>query len=469
MAFSIKRYVKTAGTYFVGNVLSKLIAVFLLPIYTAYLSPSEYGFYDVSLTILNLVTPIAFAQIWDGMYRFAFDSNSQRDKQRVVNCSLVVCLAGILIFSAIYIPLAFVFDDYLSPFMWMYGITLPLQYEFTYIARSYFKNVLFSASGVANALLSALLNIVLICGFGWGIDSIYLSAAFGNLLQIFAISKSLSIISKFNRFDLDRKLIVKMVSFSIPLCLSSLSFWLFNGFTKICISLLLGVAENGLYGVVTRFTSAVTMVASVFQFAWSESSYLMANDSNRKVAYSRVCELLFLVIAAFSSVFPYVVSAIFPYFVDARYQSATSLLPLATVGIAMNTYASFLSTIFATERETRAVLISTIMGAVVNVICSPLFTVLFDLEGSVAALALSYSLMALIRLALLRTIVGVRFRVVILAPVILLAISYLTYYQGNSVASAISVAGCCIACATLAFIEIRSFLASRTKHQNIVR
>ena len=67
MAFSIKRYVKTAGTYFVGNVLSKLIAVFLLPIYTAYLSPSEYGFYGVSLTIRNLVTPIAFAQIWDGM------------------------------------------------------------------------------------------------------------------------------------------------------------------------------------------------------------------------------------------------------------------------------------------------------------------------------------------------------------------------------------------------------------------
>ena len=65
-----KRFFKTASIYFLGNVVTKLISFFMLPLYTARLSPASFGYYDVSISVLNLAVPILFFQIWDGVFRF---------------------------------------------------------------------------------------------------------------------------------------------------------------------------------------------------------------------------------------------------------------------------------------------------------------------------------------------------------------------------------------------------------------
>ena len=40
------RFIKSSGIYFVGTVLTKLISFLLLPLYTSYISPADYGTYD---------------------------------------------------------------------------------------------------------------------------------------------------------------------------------------------------------------------------------------------------------------------------------------------------------------------------------------------------------------------------------------------------------------------------------------
>src|SRR5687767_5621598 len=49
----LRRLATTGAAYTAASVLSKLIALVLLPIYTAYLSPAEYG--DVEIMIATLV------------------------------------------------------------------------------------------------------------------------------------------------------------------------------------------------------------------------------------------------------------------------------------------------------------------------------------------------------------------------------------------------------------------------------
>ena len=452
---TIKRFAKTAGTFLVGNVLSKLVAVFLLPIYTAYLSPSEYGTYDLVISILNLVMPIAFVQIWDGMYRFVFDCKNDAEKYRVVSNSLVVCVAGCLVFSALYACVAFFAGNWMSVEIWAYGLTLSLQYEASYIARSFFKNALFSASGVANALVAALLNIVLICHGGWGVESIYVSAAVGNMVQVLAIVFALRLPKFLSFSSFDKDLTFRMVKFSIPLCLASLSFWLFNGFTKVVISFLLGTADNGLYGVVSRFTAGVTMIASVFQFAWNEASYLMAGKQNRVSSYSLICNALLAALSLVAVLFPYVVRLVFPLFVAPEYSSAAALLPAATLGVMLNSYASFLATIFATEKMTRMVLLSTIGAAVVNVVATPLATMEFGLSGAVWSLALSYGILAFARLAGLKKLVDVQVGIKTLLPLASLPLACGAFYLDDAAISTAVVVVCSLFCGALAFKSLK--------------
>ncbi|MGH2985838.1 MAG: hypothetical protein ACRDLO_04010, partial [Solirubrobacterales bacterium] len=48
----LRRLATTGAAYTASSVLSKLVAVVLLPVYTAYLSPADYGAAEVMLASL---------------------------------------------------------------------------------------------------------------------------------------------------------------------------------------------------------------------------------------------------------------------------------------------------------------------------------------------------------------------------------------------------------------------------------
>lgn len=72
----LKRFLQTALTYFIGNILSKLITFVLIPIYTNKLTPSEYGNYDLVITIITLLFLLPFFKF--GMVCFDFRLNARK-------------------------------------------------------------------------------------------------------------------------------------------------------------------------------------------------------------------------------------------------------------------------------------------------------------------------------------------------------------------------------------------------------
>lgn len=69
----LKRLITTTGIYFLGTVGTKLISFLLLPLYTAYIIPSQYGQYDVNINYALLFASICFLDIWTGIMKFMFE------------------------------------------------------------------------------------------------------------------------------------------------------------------------------------------------------------------------------------------------------------------------------------------------------------------------------------------------------------------------------------------------------------
>ena len=158
----VQRFLKTAFVFLTGNMLSKLISFFLLPLYTSRIAPGQMGIYDLAMSFINLIEPIAFLQIWDGMFRFAFDYKADAEKKTVVSNTLLVFLFGIAIYFCAFCTLNAFYDfDYFG-YILLYGLVYALHYVHTYVARVFLKNKLFVFSGLANTLCTALLNIFLI-------------------------------------------------------------------------------------------------------------------------------------------------------------------------------------------------------------------------------------------------------------------------------------------------------------------
>mgnify|MGYP002235617686 CR=1 FL=1 len=86
------RFVKNSLLFLLGSGLSKALGIIMLPLYTSHIPTEDYGAYDISLTLITIVSSIAFFELWSAVLRFMYDFSKEDKKRRSSNpaasCSL---------------------------------------------------------------------------------------------------------------------------------------------------------------------------------------------------------------------------------------------------------------------------------------------------------------------------------------------------------------------------------------------
>ena len=76
-----------------GTVLPKLVTLITLPILTGCLSKSDFGVYDLVITLVAFFLPAASLQIQTAAFRFLVDCRKDKDDERtkeIVSCTFAV-------------------------------------------------------------------------------------------------------------------------------------------------------------------------------------------------------------------------------------------------------------------------------------------------------------------------------------------------------------------------------------------
>lgn len=453
------RFLKTSGIYFLGNVLSKLVSLLLLPLYTNCIDPAQYGTYDLVISILNIIYPIAFFQIWDSMFRFSFDYAKDEDKYGVISNSIVVSIVGTLVFIVITIISYELYHFEYFVLVLVLGISQAICYLYSFSARVFLDNKLFVFSGCINTVVNAIVNIILIVQFNWDIKSLYFSPIVGCIFQILIIEVKVGLIRNFNIHSVSRTLIKQMLLFSIPLCIATISYWLLSGLSKVIVTNYLGSTANGMYAVANRFASMITLFVSIFQYAWNESAYLMHSEENRIEIYSKCVNIFMKVMIYCTGAAISFILIIFPYFIGDYYYDALSIIPTCIVGVAFNSMASFLATLFMTEKKTQFVLTSTLVAATVNIILAIPFTMQIGIQGTIIVLDISFFVLLLLRVIRLRKTLNITIDKSIIISVVILIMTILIFYSDKVILNGFNVIFNCV----LVLISIREFISPLMK------
>ena len=450
----VVRFIKTALIYFLGNILSKIISFVLLPLYTSKIDPSQYGNYDLITTLLNVIYPVAFFQIWDSMFRYVFDYAEEGEQYHVINNSIYICGFGSFFYLLIMLCAS---SLYHIDYFWLVcvlGLCEAVRYLYSFVARAFLMNKLFAFSGAINTFVNASLNVVLIAKYGWDIKALYFAPIIGCLVQIATIEGKVHLIRHFNTKDFSKALIRDMLKFSVPLCIATVSYWLLSGLTKVVVTKYLGSYSNGLYAVANRFAAMITLFVSVFQFAWNESAYLLNAYENRSDIFQKCISIFSKMIICGTGSVICLINVIFPFFVATGYSAAKSIIPTCLVGVCFNSVAGFLATLFMTEKKTNHVLSSTLVAALINIVlCIPL-TNLFDLQGAILALDIAFLILLMIRIVHLNKVLMINFDYSILWCVTILAICIWIFYNGNVYLNILG----CLCSAFFALYSIKYFL-----------
>jgi O-antigen/teichoic acid export membrane protein len=80
MQYSLKSVVKGASIYTVGQLITKATAFFLIPLYTHYLTPSEYGIVGYLDVFFQILASFLTLGLYGAQTRYLYEANASREK-----------------------------------------------------------------------------------------------------------------------------------------------------------------------------------------------------------------------------------------------------------------------------------------------------------------------------------------------------------------------------------------------------
>jgi O-antigen/teichoic acid export membrane protein len=399
----LRRLATTGAAYTASSVLSKLIAVLLLPIYTAALSPADYGAAEVMFASVIAVSIIVRLGLIEALLRFYYLPDV--DRRRVVSTGFAALFWSTTAVAAVALALAGPISEALLQHsdpelgrlavlglwtltLWEYGLTLLRVDE---RARAYFTlTVLNVAATIPVTVFFVVVRDdgaagILIGSFGTG--AVFLA------WRLWQERRRLSL-------RVDVPLLRRMTRFGLPTMPAELSLYSLNFIDRILIVRLAGLAEAGLYALAIKFAQGMNVIARAFQLAWPPLAYSIADDDEARRAYSLVFTW-FAAICAFGVAGLWLLARwIVDLLAAPEYFSSYEAIGLLATGISLYALYLVLVVILGRTGRTEFNLPATIAGTVVNIVLNLILIPSQGIVGAGIALVASYLVVLVLMYAL---------------------------------------------------------------------
>ena len=425
------KFLKSTVVYLLGNVLIKMISFFMIPIYTKYINPADYGIYDLHIAYVTFLSSILFLDIWGGIMRFMFDYKSKNDKAKPIVSGSAIFLISTLIYTV----LVFIFNMFMDinfiGLLYLYGLFMNLQHLFGYIARGYGKNILYASSGLIGSFVTIVCNIVLLVYLRMGYEALYISSCIGFFINILIIFTGIKSYKFFSVKYFEKKLFKEMYVYALPLCINSVAYWFLTSYNKIVINNSLSSHENGLYAIAAKFGVAVNLFTSCFQMAWQELTFSKSGTSRKELGefYSTGINEYIKFLGIGVLIMLPAINVFFPYIVNESYHDAINIVPFYLLATISSAISSFLASIFSTIKKTNYIFKTTLAGSIVNIISIYLLIGSLGVQAASISLFIGFTVNVIRRISILRRYIDLkinyRFLLLYSVPLIIIIFVYL--------------------------------------------
>ncbi len=391
------KFIKSSGIFFVGTVMTKLISFLLLPLYTSYISPDDYGAYDLGLTYIMFFCSVLYFDIWSGIMRFMYDYTGN-ERKKPISSGIGIFLCSTLMYTITMLVIAPHLNLQYPFLLGLYGVLMNCQTLAGYIARGYEKNVLYTAAGIVGSFVTILFNILLLVGLKMDYSALIIASCVGFLVNILIIVIGLKEPHVFSLRSFDFQIFKDMFVFSLPLCVNSVAYWFLTSYNRVVIDAELGAAVNGFYAIAGRFGSMITLFTTCFQMAWQELSFSKtARNDNLEEFYSVAINNFIKCMGAGLAILIPVIYIIYPFMVNESYGVGKELIPLYLFGTILSTISSFLGNAFTAIKKNNLLFWTMVIGSVSNVVCIHLLIGVVGMQASNISLAVGFFMSCLAR------------------------------------------------------------------------
>ena len=385
--------------YTLGNLIPKISNFLLLPLYSAFLSPEDYGIISAMLTVQMVMLPICTLALDRGLERLFFDSDDPKIRRTVVgtlNLLMLGWAALVLIASVLrrdYLRMVFPgipFFPYYAIMLGVLGLDMLTITPKVYwrVTRQVKRFVFVSFLQFAVLLAMKLVFIVALRRGATGFMIANLLAA--ALLTPFFAWESL----RLTTFRVDFGRIREALAFSVPMVPLLLSGWIINLTSRMFIDRNVNMTALGIYSFAMTLASAFQMIGVSFLPAYGPVFYEIANSGDRSslgklFEYNRGYMLFIMFLGFCQALFMRDVLLC----LNQRYLECWKYIPIMTLGIFFNLLGGVYNLCFYQAKKSTLVMILFFGSAALNIFLTWLLIARYGVWGCVWAGALSSAIL----------------------------------------------------------------------------
>lgn len=316
----IKSFVSDSIIYTLLNLMNKAIPFLLLPFVIRMVSPKDFGFYSLFITVETLLIPIVSMNMPAALSSHYY--NSTINLKKYLSTIVWGMMAAVLFFCIIIV-------------MFPKGVLLESGLEFNYIIVCIFtagamglinmvsnlyrlqrKPWLYGIFSISQSLL-LLLIVILFCSLS---PSFFMLTA-GRVIYIISfaiISFVLLYRSNLLSLDFDKDWFKRIIKFSIPTVFYSISAFIFLSSDRFLIKHFCGILEVGYYSAIFQLASLISILGMSLNASWMPWLFENLKKDNYEIKVF-IVKLSYFLIGIFMVIgilfcfsYPYIAKMILP-------------------------------------------------------------------------------------------------------------------------------------------------------------
>jgi O-antigen/teichoic acid export membrane protein len=362
--------------YSFGNVLPKAVTFLLMPLYTFYLSPEQFGIVNTIQAFSAFLIIIFTLEIERSVYRLIHDYKQDDDKKRFLGTLSISMFFISTLMLFVLINLKSILNDFsndipFNPYI-LYGILASYFYTFTLIPKIYFQSIhnakKYFLLSFLQFLCDTLMVIFYVVYLKQGAIGMLKGILMGHIIVlpffVYHTLKNIKIV-----FDL--KIFQNTIKYSLPLIPSIIAAWIINLSDRFFIEYFFSLSEVGIYSLGVKIASVVQLVAGSFLMAYNPLFFQYANsedqeNAKKKLYISHNLNIVILLIVGFSIAF--IGKDIIYLFMDVRYHNAYVFIPFLSLGYFFMQLIGFQNLAYYQSKKTKELMYIVLFSSFINIL-----------------------------------------------------------------------------------------------------
>jgi O-antigen/teichoic acid export membrane protein len=394
----LKSLFRDSILYTLSTVLTRGLNLLLLPLYTRYLSPDEFGLVDYFVALGAVISVILTLEIGQGLARY-IPENMDNIVQKKSYASTNLWFISI-VYSLIFL-LVFIYSDFLALALFKnikfahLLIAMTLSISISAIISVLNSQLRWELRANASAALSVFLAISTV-GFallfvvimGLGVQGVIYSQIFGGVLTLIP---AVYITRSSFGFDFDMQAFRRMLSFSIPLVPSSLAVISLNYFDRIVLKELMTLSDLGVY----VFAQKISLIVSLAMIGFRSALTPLIYANYKKTSTPKEIAIIFQYFCLTSLCLIVFISFYAPEIVAlmgaTEYAAASEFVPYLAFSVLLSSMYIFAPGLDI-AKKTSIISIISISTGLINIILINVLVSNFGVKGAAISSIVSFSI-----------------------------------------------------------------------------